>query len=153
MLLEFVNILLSFQFRCSNPIAKQREVSFKTTNTLVNNSSTAGLSKNVDEIGIHATLSILKLHPLIINDFHWYKLTHINQNYFTERVDSTVSEGEDNVFHESERCAKNIISGSKIIIVRSKLSTTETNSINKIEPEKDSLSPSVCLRKSSGNII
>ena len=49
MLLEFVNILLSFQFRCSNPIAKQREVSFKTTNTLVNNSSTAGLSKNVDE--------------------------------------------------------------------------------------------------------
>ena len=53
-----------------------------------------------------------------------------------------MSEHEENVNNNPEPCAKT--TGSKIIIVRSSaITATECQRINKIEPEKDSLSPYV----------
>ena len=59
-----------------------------------------------------------------------------------------MSEREENVNNNPEACAKVATTGSKIIIVRSSTSTTtECQRINKIEPEKDSLSPSIRIGK------
>ena len=71
-----------------------------------------------------------------------------------ERAASPTLEVDKATPKEPEMCNKNIATGKQIIIVRSSRPSTESQHqrLNKIEPEKDSLCPSIRIGKGMNSL-